>query len=339
MSNHTAKMQTIKTALHPRNKHRERYDFALLAEANSALNAWIKPNAYGEISIDFANPVAVKALNKALLKHFYQINDWDIPPNYLCPPIPGRADYVHHLADLIRVDSNQRASTHDFSGNPALNTSIRVLDIGMGANMVYPLIGHREYGWQFVGVDIDQTALNNANHIISKNALDKMMTLRLQTNEKAIFKGVIHSSEAFTLTMCNPPFHTSMAEAMKGSQRKLRNLNPNKSTSTKSNKAPTLNFGGHHAELYCEGGELAFIRQMINESRIFAQQSIWFTTLVSKATHLPNLQHQLKAIGALEVKIINMQQGQKQSRILAWTFLDKAKRTQTLASSQTLASN
>jgi 23S rRNA (adenine1618-N6)-methyltransferase len=337
MSKHTTKLLTIKTELHPRNKHRERYDFARLAEVNPALTAFIKPNTYGDISIDFANPIAVKALNKALLKYFYQINDWEIPLHYLCPPIPGRADYVHHLADLIRADVHQGASEYNRSNNPSHNTAISVLDIGVGANMVYPLIGHREYGWQFVGVDIDETALNNAKNIISNNALDKSISLRLQSNQNAIFKGVIKPSEAFTLTMCNPPFHASMAEAAAGTLRKLRGLNSQKKPITLNkvlNKTPKLNFGGQNAELYCEGGELTFLRRMILESRDFALQIIWFTTLVSKATHLPSLQQQLKAIHAAHVKIINMQQGQKQSRILAWTFLNNAERTQKLASSE-----
>lgn len=330
MSNHTTNLKTIKSELHARNQHRERYDFAVLANANPALAKWIKPNAYGDMSIDFANPTAVKALNKALLKHFYSIEDWDIPAQYLCPPIPGRADYMHNLADLLNADFNQNSI-----GNAALNANINVLDIGVGANMIYPLIGYREYGWQFVGADIDAKALQNAQKIIDGNALNAQISLRLQPNEKAIFKDIIQPSDAFTFTLCNPPFHASMAEAVAGTRRKLRGLNAQKAKPSKvlasQSLKPTLNFGGQNAELYCEGGELAFLRQMMTESRDFANQCIWFTTLVSKATNLPNLQRQLKTIRAVEVKIINMQQGQKQSRILAWSFLTKTQRAEKIA--------
>ena len=45
-------------------------------------------------------------LNRALLKADYGIDFWDIPPNYLCPPIPGRVDYIHHLADLLARSNN-----------------------------------------------------------------------------------------------------------------------------------------------------------------------------------------------------------------------------------------
>jgi len=94
----------VKAILHPRNKHRERYDFKLLSEACPDLKQFVKLNDYGDESIDFFNPEAVKMLNKALLMHFYDVVEWDIPEGYLCSPIPGRADYVHYVADLLGRD-------------------------------------------------------------------------------------------------------------------------------------------------------------------------------------------------------------------------------------------
>jgi hypothetical protein len=112
-------------------------------------------NRYGTESIDFANPAAVKALNQALLKKFYDIAHWDIPPGYLCPPIPGRADYIHHVADLL-------AGEHEVA--IPRGPSVAVLDIGIGANCVYPIVGCHDYGWQFVGTDIDVFAGDLPGH-------------------------------------------------------------------------------------------------------------------------------------------------------------------------------
>src|ERR1035437_2064959 len=100
-----------KTRLHIRNKHRERYDFKSLVETCPELAQYVKMNIYDDESIDFANPEAVKMLNQALLKHYYEINEWIIPENYLCPPIPGRADYIHHAADLLGSDNYGRIPT------------------------------------------------------------------------------------------------------------------------------------------------------------------------------------------------------------------------------------
>ncbi|MDG2293950.1 MAG: 23S rRNA (adenine(1618)-N(6))-methyltransferase RlmF [Methylophilaceae bacterium] len=293
------KPELIKTDLHPRNQHRQRYDFTQLIASSGGLKPYVKPNKYGDDSIDFANPLAVKALNQALLKHCYDVAVWDIPSDYLCPPIPGRADYIHYLADLLNESTVNMEP-------------IRLLDVGVGANLIYPLIGQHTYGWHFVGADIDRLALQNAQQLINANQLNEQIELRLQQEKGAIFKGVIQPSEQFTATLCNPPFHASLAEAQAGTQRKWRGLG-------KHGKAG-LNFGGQSNELYCAGGEAAFVKQMIDESQLFANQCKWFTTLIAKASTLPSVYAALKKAGALEVKTVEMRQGQKQSRMVAWSF-------------------
>ncbi|MSP86843.1 MAG: 23S rRNA (adenine(1618)-N(6))-methyltransferase RlmF [Methylotenera sp.] len=317
-----------KMDLHQRNKHRGRYDFDQLIAACPALANFVKLNAYGDASIDFAHTQAVKVLNQALLKLFYRISAWDIPAQYLCPPIPGRADYLHYIADLL---------TGTNGGVTQQAESIRVLDIGVGANIIYPLIGSREYGWNFVGSDIDPIALANAQHIIDSNdKLSSAIELRLQRSPLAVFNGVLQQNETFDITMCNPPFHGSLAEAQAGTQRKWQNLSKRSGKGLAqrhaSTKSAALNFGGQSAELYCAGGEVMFIDRMVSESKQIATQCLWFTSLVSKASSLPSIYRALKKVGALEVKTINMAQGQKKSRMVAWTFLNASQQRNWMAS-------
>ncbi|MCX7192300.1 MAG: 23S rRNA (adenine(1618)-N(6))-methyltransferase RlmF [Proteobacteria bacterium] len=294
--------------LHSRNPHRGRYDFRQLIENSPELAAFVSPNAYGDESIDFTDPLAVRALNRALLVHHYGIKGWDIPAQYLCPPIPGRADYLHHLADLL-----------DQSG--AVTRGARVLDIGTGANCIYPLIGHCAYGWQFVGTDIDRCALENAQRILDANPeLSGAIELRLQISGQAIFKGIIKPGEMFDLALCNPPFHASPAEAHEGTQRKWKNLG--KEAAGK----PVLNFGGQGTELWCRGGEAAFVCRMIEESAEFKSSCLWFTSLISKSASLPAVYRALKKVAVQDYRTIEMAQGQKISRFVAWTFHDVAQR-------------
>lgn len=296
-------LKAEKNMLHERNKHRSRYDFASLVKHARELRDYVILNPYGDESIDFNNPMAVKMLNKALLRQDYQIEHWDIPEGYLCPPIPGRADYIHYLADLL-------AGTND--GDIPLGNKIKILDVGTGANCIYPIIGHQTYGWSFVGTDVDKTAVRSAENIIAANAsLRKDLTIRLQHNKGQIFKGVFRPGEQFDATICNPPFHASAAEAAAGSSRKQQNLGKQKDV---------LNFGGQHVELWCEGGELSFIRKMILESVSFASQVGWFTSLVSKSANLPFIYRALEQHAPLQVRTIEMAQGQKVSRFVAWTF-------------------
>ncbi len=290
--------------LHPRNPHQGRYDFKQLIAASPELAAFVSPNVYGDESIDFADPAAVKALNRALLSYEYDIKEWDIPAQYLCPPIPGRADYLHYLADLLAESRGGVVPTA---------ASIRALDIGTGANCIYPLIGHRSYGWHFTGSDIDPTALANAQRILDANSgLSGAIELRLQASSQLIFKGVVKPGETFDLTLCNPPFHASQLEADAGTQRKWKNLGRD------AGRMPALNFGGQGAELWCRGGEEAFVCRMIAESADV--NCMWFTTLISKSTTLPGVYRALKNAGVTHYRTIDMAQGQKKSRIVAWTF-------------------
>lgn len=296
-----------KLDLHPRNKHRERYDFNALVSTYPGLAPFVRVNEYGDESVDFSKPEAVMMLNSALLKHFYGIENWHIPSGYLCPPVPGRADYIHHIADLLR------SSNH---GIIPRGNQIKCLDIGVGANCIYPIIGNREYGWSFVGSDVAPVAVKSATAIaVTNESLKGHIEIRLQPNAHDIFLHIIRKHELFDLTLCNPPFHASLEEAQSGTLRKLNNLNQ------KRVSKPTLNFGGKHHELWCEGGEEIFVQNMINQSRQVSSSCFWFSTLISKQAHLKSAYRSLKFVEAVDIKTIPMRHGNKISRIVAWTYL------------------
>jgi 23S rRNA (adenine1618-N6)-methyltransferase len=300
-----------KNNLHPRNAHRESYDFDQLISVCKELKSCVYINEHGVRSIDFSDPGAVRTLNKALLKQFYNVSGWGIPDGYLCPAIPGRADYIHNIADLL-------ASCND--GKIPSGEKIIVLDIGTGASCVYPLIGFKEYGWRFIGSDVDPVAINSAEKIVRSNpAISGKIELRLQKDPNAIFRNILKSEERIDISLCNPPFHPSAEAAAAGAERKIRNLGD---TST---GRPVLNFGGQTSELWFKGGEASFIYNTIIESAGIKNSVFWFTSLVSKKDSLPGIYKTLKKVEAAEVRTISMSQGQKQSRIVAWTFLDKAR--------------
>jgi len=291
-------LDSPKGGLHPKNIHRFGYDFEALIEADTELKQFVKLNPFGTISIDFSDPKAVLALNRALLASSYGINNWQLPTGNLCPPIPGRADYLYYLADLLALDGDE-------------GKLITGLDIGTGASGIYPLIGASEFGWKFICTDIDTVALENFEGILSHNPkLAPLITCRLQTHTSRIFRNVWEKDEMMDFTMCNPPFHSSAKEAAQATQRKNRNL---------AIKDKVQNFGGKHHELWFPGGEKRFVTNMIQESIFYKTQCRWFTTLVSKKESLPVLIKKLDEIMA-NYKVIEMAQGQKKSRILAWRF-------------------
>ena len=291
----------IKKNLHPNNKNREQYDLQELVKEVPELKDYIKPNKYGEDSIQFSDPAAVKLLNKALLSNYYGIKNWDFPDTNLCPPIPGRADYIHYMADLLGEKEN-----------------ITCLDVGVGANCIYPVLGISEYNWDFIASDINADSIYSAKEIIESNpSLKRKVKFRLQKDKNNIFKTVIKPKDKIDVTICNPPFHSSKKEAMRGSMRKVRNLTGKRSKKVK------LNFAGMANELICEGGEKQFINNMIAESVKYSKKCLWFTTLVSKEENLNDIYKQLEEVKTTEVKTVIMGTGNKISRIVVWSFLNK----------------
>lgn len=288
-----------KYTLHPKNRHQGRYDLESLITVHPLLGNYTIKNKEGDNSIKFSDPKAVKALNAALLLHHYDLQYWDIPDGYLCPAVPGRADYIHHIADLIGHDQKE----------------VNLLDIGTGANLIYPIIASHDYGWSVVGTDIDADVLDSAQKIIDNNIrLQSKVALRQQHNKEDIFHGIIRDKDYFDLTICNPPFYKSAEEALKNNDRKNKNLHGKKSNKTKRN------FSGQATELWTIGGEKQFLKDMVYQSKKYGKQVGWFTTLVSREAHIPAISKSIESVKASKAKIIEMGTSNKSSRIVAWKF-------------------
>ena len=286
--------------MHPRNRHQGNYDLEKLSKSTPALTAKLvkKDDGY---TIDFADPEAVRLLNQALLKYHYSIDYWDIPDGYLCPAIPSRVDYIHHIADLIAQD-----------GEIPRGKKITLLDIGTGANVIYPLVANRSYGWRCIASDIDPIAVKCAKSIIDVNDLKKLIDIRLQPNKTEYFYNVLRDKEYITVVVCNPPFYESEEQFRENNQRKNKALN--------AGDEDLQNFSGAAHELWVEGGELQFIKGLIEESSRMPKKIKWTTTLVSKAAHIDHLIQLLEYKKAVEHKVIPMTHGNKQTRVLAWRF-------------------
>ena len=290
-----------KNNLHPNNKHIKGYNFKELCETYPLLKDFVFVNKYRTETVDFANPKAVKAINTALLFKYYNVNFWDFPDDNLCPPIPGRVDYIHYLNDLLK--------------SSGIANNINVLDIGVGANCIYPLLGNAEYNWSFVGTDIDKKSIDRAEKIIKKNGLSEVIKLKQQKDAAQIFQGILNEDAKFSATICNPPFYKSQEDAMQANAQKLDGLGK------QSDEA--RNFSGKQQELWYKGGEKAFLHTYLYESSMFKNKCFWYTTLVSKKENAESMLPSLKKLGATEIKTIPMHQGNKVTRIVAWTFLSK----------------
>ncbi|MCG2430823.1 23S rRNA (adenine(1618)-N(6))-methyltransferase RlmF [Aequorivita xiaoshiensis] len=280
--------------MHPKNPFNKDYNFNNLIAKHPPLKSYVFVNEYGNQTIKFADSQAVKALNTALLKEHFGVNYWNIPENNLCPPVPGRLDYLLHVSDLVS------------------EKDIHLLDIGTGANLVYPILASTHFNWKCTASEVNTDSLSNAQEIIDKNEALKSIELRHQQFKSNILKHIILPTDTFDVVVCNPPFFKNRTDAEKSNLRKFKNL--------KLRENKTQNFGGLSNELWYRGGEEAFIKKMAEESVQFKDQVHYFTSIVSQKENLKNIKRAINKTKPTEVKIIEMEQGNKHSRFVAWTF-------------------
>ncbi len=287
--------------MHKNNIHKSGYNFVKLCKVFPKLKEFVFENKYQTKTIDFANPEAVKNLNKALLFTHYNIKYWEFTDANLCPPIPGRVEYIHQLENLLK--------------SYGINSNVNILDIGTGATCIYPLLGHKVYDWHFVATDIYANSLEQAQLNIDKNSLKDKIELRLQNDSSQIFKGILKPSDTFSVSICNPPFFKSETEMLQATTKKLKGLG--------KNGERIKNFSGKHNELCYKGGEKAFVHTYLYESFLFKTNCFWYSILVSKKENVKSMYASLNKLEAVEIKTIPMQLGNKISRIVVWTFLNK----------------
>ncbi len=293
--------------MHKNNIHSKGYNFQILTKLVPKLEDYVFTNSFGNETIDFSIPKAVKLLNTALLKAHYGIVYWEFSDANLCPPIPGRAEYIHVLGTLLK--------------RCGLNKNIKVLDIGTGASCIYPLLGKASYGWDFIASEIDESALKSAQNIIDKNNFSDVIRLRYQDNEQHILKGVIGAEEKLSATMCNPPFFKDEAHANESTLLKQKGLG-------KQTRKIVRNFSGTASELWYPGGEKAFVHNYLYQSSLFKSNCFWFTCLVSRTQHVLSMETSLKKLGATDFRILQISLGNKKSRVVAWTFLSEKEQAQ-----------
>ena len=289
--------------MHKNNLHIEEYDFPKLSKVYPPLKEFLFLNEHNVQTVNFGFPKAVKAVNTALLMTYYNIKFWQFSDLNLCPPIPGRSDYMHYLNDIL---------AYDF-----ITKNIKILDIGVGATCIYPIIGNALFDWKFVGVDIDIDSIHSSQKIIDKNNLKGAIKLRHQSNKENILHGIFKEDDFFDACMCNPPFYSSKLDAAEANNRKLKGLGI---------KNDGRNFSGNANELWYEGGEKAFLHNYLYQSSTYKKQCYWFTSLVSKKENVESMYDSLNKLDATEIKTIEMSQGNKISRIVAWTFLTSKER-------------
>ncbi|KAL2633020.1 hypothetical protein R1flu_004499 [Riccia fluitans] len=160
-ANYTPQGRAKRRAMHPCNKYAEKPpDFSLFASLYPSFAPYVSYGHKKKPKIDWTDFNATRELTRVLLDHDFGIKWW-IPDGQLCPTVPNRANYIHWIDDLLSVYPAPWHS-ENFS-------EIRGVDIGTGANCIYPLLGAALQGWHFVGTDVTPVALCWAKKNVDQN--------------------------------------------------------------------------------------------------------------------------------------------------------------------------
>ncbi|RXK36723.1 hypothetical protein M231_06030 [Tremella mesenterica] len=276
--------------MHPLNRYRHPPDFSSLAKSYPPLEEYVQNTDHGSI-IDFHDSASLRTLTEALLH-----NDWQyvisIREDRLCPTIANRLDYLLRVLEL----ENYLPSTH--------SSPLRVVDIGTGHVAIYPLILHRlRPQAKIYGTEVDSVSFEHASETLRKNEIEGSVKLMLR-NEKDMILPLNEIGEV-DFIICNPPFFGSMNEMEEGQAMKKLG----------AYGAPT----GAQVELITPGGEVEFVRRMIDESLQFGEKCSWYTSLIGKYSSLSPLVSHLRSQGCTNYLVQSFKPSRTVRWILAWS--------------------
>lgn len=113
--------------------------------------------------------------------------------------------------------------------------------------------------------------------------------------------------------MCNPPFYSSKAD--------LEASYANKDT------PPSAICTGAEVEMICEGGDVGFVMQMVEESMILQTKVQWYTSMFGKLSSAYKIVDRLKELGISNWAVACLRAGNKTKRwAVAWSFEDRRPR-------------
>ena len=265
-------------------------DFKFLSEEFPEFKKYVYINKYGGYSINWKNPNSIKELVKTILNKFFNITYYEIPENFLIPTLTSRYNYLNYINKLftkLEIENKEKI----------------LIDIGTGANLIYPLLGYKLYNWKFIASEINEDAINIGKKIIKENNLEKEILIIKQNDSKKIFENIINFNNKYLCSICNPPFFDINTEIKKDNLYTDNEYNYN--------------------EVYCEGGEIFFIKEMIKESYIYKKNIFLFSSLIGRKSNMKKIYSVMKNLKEMSLlKKITIKQGKNARWIIIWSFYD-----------------
>ncbi|VDO27092.1 unnamed protein product [Haemonchus placei] len=301
--------------MHPRNPYKDKPpDFNDLATRFADFRAHCTLGSNGRVFVNFQEDGAVRSLAKALLKKDFDL-EIELPHGCLVPRVPQRLNYILFIEDLLKLNH--------------IEDDIVGIDIGTGASCVYALLGARWAGWKFIATEANDEAANTANGNVVRNQLSHLVrVVHVNEHSQTLIKDLTRqfSDLQFSFCMCNPPFFESCETDKRFSVDTASGamLNECAVDSSEAERAPPRSATvARRGELEVEGGEVAFVGRLIDDSVLLQTQVSIYTTMLGKKSSVNALCRRLSRIDGVRYTVSTLSQGRTQRWVLAWTFLAK----------------
>ncbi|KAJ5563659.1 hypothetical protein N7535_008823 [Penicillium sp. DV-2018c] len=283
-----------------RSLYKNDIDFAALALQSRDFAKHLKPNG----QLDFTDPAAVRQLTTTLLQQDFHLKV-DIPEDRLCPPVPNRLNYILWLQDLLDSTAGGLRERYD------RDREVVGLDIGTGCIGIYPLLGcATRPRWNFAATDIDSNNIRTSQHNVALNNLESRIRIVHSDPNGPLIPLEKLGCQTLDFTMCNPPFYTSSNELKQSAEQKERE--------------PFSTCTGAEVEMVTSGGEVAFVKRMIDESLQLRDRVQWYTSMLGKLSSINALVEMLIKHGITNFAVTEFEQGSKTKRwAVAWSWGDR----------------
>ena len=250
-----------------------------------------------EISFEWSNNNLSLLMTKSILDYYFNIKYYNIPKGYLIPPIPSRLNYLNLINKiLIKEINSQSRYSSDIIG----------IDIGTGANIIYPILGNSIFNWKFICSEINDESYNNAKLILEKNNLENEINLIKQKNKNNIFLNILNQENKYIFSLCNPPYYDYETE-IKLDEKKRDN---------------EFNFD----EVYYKKGEFGFFQRYFIESTCYKKNVYLFSILIGKKANMENINDIMNTNDNKNIikkfNIQKIQTGNNLRYIIYWSFFD-----------------
>ena len=261
----------------------------------------------------FSRPGALAALTRALLRRDFSL-EWRPPADRLCPPVPGRLNYLLWAEDLPARLALGRLAACAVPPPPPPPLPALSLDVGVGANAIFPLLGARLGGFcsQWLATDIDAVAVAGARAAATRAGLPPSALAVLSVEPGGpLLAGALPAAAAaggaplVAVTVCNPPFFASWEEAVESMRRA---------------PARAGACGGAPHEMATVGGEAAFAGRLADESQPLGERALWFSCMLGKRASVADVSLRLARARVPALRTTELVQGVTRRWAVAWSW-------------------